>query len=51
MQELNQHELENVAGGNEFAKDIGHAVGDAARWAWDKAGDGISWVGKKTGWW
>ncbi|WP_157694013.1 hypothetical protein [Neisseria chenwenguii] len=39
MKELNQFELENVAGGNEFAKDVGHAVGDGARWVYNQMRD------------
>ena len=35
MKEMNQFELENVAGGNDLAYDIGHAIGDGARGAWN----------------
>ena len=34
MKELNQFELENVAGGDDFARRVGHAVGDFFQSIW-----------------
>lgn len=34
MKELNQFELKNVAGGDDFARRVGHAVGDFFQSIW-----------------
>ena len=36
MKELNQFELEQVAGGNGFTEDIGYLIGRGSHWAWNK---------------
>ncbi|WP_157694014.1 bacteriocin [Neisseria chenwenguii] len=48
MKELNQFELENVSGGNDFTYDVGHAVGDGARWVYNQVGDSFRWVGNQV---
>lgn len=35
MKELNQFELEQVAGGNDTVENLGWALGRGARWLWN----------------